>query len=262
MAQHRTRYADLHEAIKATILVALYRKQGFMAMDIHHLRQKATALSPDFVDDRDVSLALQSLFDESYVDMSAGSFDFAPPAGTGRGARSGRFISGEYSPIDATGIVITETGQEYVSRQSKAKSYLGDFLRGDDDHADEVIEDLYAELQDLEPIRYRDPRQVIDLGGAPKAMEAMVQHLGDLIRMVETNNQLMAARSAAVDQAVVDLKSGLSVIRTSRFAVGKLEGLLYGSLAYLATQFADEPIGHAAHMVWNLVKSSIQHWLL
>lgn len=249
----RLRYARLHEAIKAAILVALYRKQGFLAMDIEHLRQKATALAPNFVDDRDVALALQSLFEEDYIDMRTGAMDLAPGAAS--------FVAGEDWPLDATGIAITETGQEFVSRQRKAKSYLGEFLRGDDDTADDAIEELYSQFQDFEPIRYRDPQAMVDLRGAPEALAGIVEHLGNLIRMVETNNQIIAARSVRVEEAVGELKTGMGVIQKSKLAVGKIEGLFMGALAYLATQFFNEPVGQAAQFTWGLIKATVQNLL-
>lgn len=77
-------------------------------------------------------------------------------------------------------------------------------------------------------------------------------HLDNLVEAVQADR---SNDFEDKDQRLAELKAGRELLNSSTANPTRVEAVLYGCLAYLATKFADEPIGALAVATWTAIKT-------
>lgn len=157
-------------------------------------------------------------------------------------------------------ISLSDGGIESVNRRIQIKTDVcRSFARMDDDATYHFIENILSEYETLEPVRYRDSTRLLDFGSIPKELrQATIENIDRLQNLIKQNNEIMSRNNQEVKEVLISLGEGKKLIESgSVVSIGKIEGIFYGALAYLAAKFADAPIGEAASVCWGLVKNLI-----
>lgn len=76
-----------------------------------------------------------------------------------------------------------------------------------------------------------------------------------LLREVRKSNSFAASTDDDKEQRIAELEAGYRLLTSKRVDASNVKLVLGGVLGYLATKFADEPIGELAKVAWNTVKS-------
>lgn len=263
------RYSFLQNALQASILAHLYKTDS-QYIPIEQLRQTCPSLVHDSITDQDLEIAFSKLSWEGYLEIDlTGPFnsddDVELPDGYDSMSDTEQWTAfyeareGDHTiPFDAmTHITLSLWGGEVLQRR---KILNGDifrkFCKMEDDEVQDHIEDILSQFDPLEPVRYSNIDKIIDLNKNPKVRDEIVDQLTKLTVMLQTSNTAMSMKSSELEKAINDLKAGTEIIKTGKFTIGKIEGVLFGALGFIATKFAEAPIGDAAGLCWNLLKTA------
>lgn len=263
------RYSYLQNALQASILAHLYKTDS-QFVPIEQLRQTCPSLIHDALTDLDLELAFSKLSWEGYLEIDlTGNLnsddDVELPGDYDNMSDSEQWIAFYEAkgnertiPFEAmTHVTLSLWGGEALQRRKNLK---GDIFRKlykmEDDEVQDHIEDILSQFDPLEPLRYSDQNKIIDLNKNPKVRDEIVDQLTKLTVMLQTSNTAMAMKSSELEKAINDLKAGTEIIKTGKFSIGKIEGVLFGALGFIATKFAEAPIGDAAGLCWNLLKTA------
>jgi len=127
----------------------------------------------------------------------------------------------------------------------------------DADDVCEQMEDAFAAFDDLEPLRYSNQNTLLDARGTAE-LSALSASVDKLVALLASNNQIAAFASSDTTQAIANIKQGAELVKAGVFTVKKLEAAFYGASAYLATKFAEVPVGEAAQAVWSCVLNLVR----
>lgn len=268
------RYSKLQASLRASILSTLYKGEA-IRVPLQKFRESCPSLVHDAITDEDLARALTFLSFDGYlqlgaeVDLHVNEHNVEWPKGFDdlRGEERAMVVHDIMSkhgdmlvpPLSAIWeITLTESGSTSLDRRKDLK---GDIFRKiyrmDDEQVEDYFEELLSDFDTLDPIRYNDANQIVDLNKNPKIKEELVDQLTNLTRMIETSNAAMSMKSQELEKAVAELKAGTEIVKSGKFSVGKIEGALFGALTYLTSKFADAPIGDAAQFCWSLLKTAV-----
>ena len=112
-----------------------------------------------------------------------------------------------------------------------------------------------AELEGHDNLPASDRTVALDHNSADY-LEAIVS-LDRLILIVRTSNIFLERDPADHERRLAELEAGRKLLESKLASVSTLRAVLLGTLAYLATKFADAPIGEAATAAWNALKALV-----
>lgn len=81
--------------------------------------------------------------------------------------------------------------------------------------------------------------------------------LEQLIDEVRESNSYRNSDPQDQERRLAELEAGQRLIKSRRVSASTIRAVLWGTLGYLATKFADAPIGEAATLAWNALKALI-----
>jgi cell division protein ZapA (FtsZ GTPase activity inhibitor) len=113
----------------------------------------------------------------------------------------------------------------------------------------ERIEELEAETA---PFPLSGRAMALD-HGAPRYREASAA-LEALIVVVRDSNSYRESDPADQERRLAELEAGRTLLKSRWVSPETVKATLWGTLAYLASQFADAPIGEAATAAWTALK--------
>ncbi|MBX3488734.1 hypothetical protein [Parvibaculum sp.] len=109
----------------------------------------------------------------------------------------------------------------------------------------------------IKTIEQHDPAEIpasdrlVKLDHNSNEYQEATHHLDELIEAVGADR---SNDFEDKDQRLAELKAGRELLNSNTASPTKIEAVLYGSLGYLATKFADEPIGALAAATWAAIK--------
>lgn len=84
-----------------------------------------------------------------------------------------------------------------------------------------------------------------------------IQALENVILLLKENNKLRGDDPLDQEQRSAELDAGKILLKPRRISVKAVTAVLLGPLGYLATKFADAPLGEAAQWAWTMIKALI-----
>jgi hypothetical protein len=96
--------------------------------------------------------------------------------------------------------------------------------------------------------------RVVRLDHNQHSYEETLTKIDHLIDIVRESNSYREADGADQERRIAELEAGRRVLGSRWVSVSTLKAGLIGTLTYLASKFADAPIGEAATCAWNALK--------
>jgi cell division protein ZapA (FtsZ GTPase activity inhibitor) len=114
----------------------------------------------------------------------------------------------------------------------------------------------YERLEELEDSRGTAPAsdRLVGLDHNSANYITATQTLDALIVVVRDSNRYREEDGPDQERRLAELEAGRTLLRSRWVSTATVKAALWGTLAYLATKFADAPIGEAATLAWNAVK--------
>jgi len=129
------------------------------------------------------------------------------------------------------------------------------------EHVEKNLNDLESFLWDEHQRRRSDERgwapaanRYVDLDHNSAEYREAVEAGEAVIEALRASNTYAEQDPADRDQRLGELEAGYRLIKAARVNPTTVKMILGGVLAYLATKFADEPIGELAKVAWSTLK--------
>jgi hypothetical protein len=234
-------YLNFQALIQAGILGALYKGAGMKYVKRLSLEALCQPLASDFVEEEDITLAMDYLADEGLIELH----------------EDGSFWRSTDGQLESS--ILTQSGENYVRIQlRKRNSLLKEFMQGGEDWLFQKLEDAAADLNALDPIKFASDKEVV-LREDDQLRTNALEKVDDLIKMLRSSNAFASAGGQGGQDALQQLEGSRKCLQPGRASVSKVEAGFYGALGFIATKFAETPIAEAAHLAWSAIKALITH---
>ncbi len=114
----------------------------------------------------------------------------------------------------------------------------------------------YERIGELEDVHRLVPAsdRIVNLDHNQLTYKEAVAAIEQLIDVVRESNSYRETDAADQERRVAELEAGRRLLGSCWISVATLKATLIGTLTYLASKFADAPIGEAAMWAWTALK--------